>query len=103
MEAAKQLYSEGLVPTILQLDVENRDSITRAKEEVRRSYGRVDVLVNNAAVLHRVSREARREAVERGSFEGGEGGGGSCRSSRSLHMKYGGTAITQAWLWVWWL
>ena len=69
MEAAKQLYSEGLVPTMLQLDVENVDSITRAKEEVARCYGRVDVLVNNAAVLHRVRGSVvRREEREGGSF-----------------------------------
>ena len=54
MEAAKQLYSEGLVPALLQLDVDNGDSIALAKEEVARSYGRVDVLVNNAGVLLRV-------------------------------------------------
>jgi len=53
-EAARQLRSEGLAPEQLQLDVDHVDSINAAKEEVRKSFGRLDVLVNNAAVMLKV-------------------------------------------------
>lgn len=49
--ALRQLQQEGLSPEFLALDVDNLQSIESAKEEVEGKYGRLDVLINNAAVL----------------------------------------------------
>ena len=54
--AVKQLEEEGLQPEFLPLDVDSEESIRTAKETVEKKYGRLDVLINNAAVLLRVSR-----------------------------------------------
>ena len=50
--AVKQLKEEGLqpVPEFLPLDVDSEESIRTAKETVEKKYGRLDVLINNAAV-----------------------------------------------------
>ncbi len=47
--------AEGLQPVFLPLDVASDDSILAAQEAVRASFGRLDVLINNAAVMFRVS------------------------------------------------
>ena len=52
--ALRQLQQEGLSPEFLALDVDNLQSIESAKEEVEGKYGRLDVLINNAAVLFKV-------------------------------------------------
>ena len=53
----KQLEEEGLqpVPEFLPLDVDSEESIRTAKETVEKKYGRLDILINNAGVLFRVS------------------------------------------------
>ena len=43
----------------LQLDVTNQASIAAAAERIRNEFGRLDVLVNNAAVSHAGSRAGR--------------------------------------------
>ena len=48
--AVRQLEEEGLQPEFLLLDVDSEESIRSAKETVERKYGRLDVLINNAAV-----------------------------------------------------
>ena len=55
--AVNQLEEEGLqpVPEFLPLDVDSEESIRTAKETVEKKYGRLDILINNAAVLLRVS------------------------------------------------
>lgn len=50
-----ELMSEGLQPVFLPLDVDSEESILAAKEAVQISFGRLDVLINNAAVMFRVS------------------------------------------------
>jgi NAD(P)-dependent dehydrogenase (short-subunit alcohol dehydrogenase family) len=40
---------------VLELDVDSRESIQQARDSVKERYGRLDVLVNNAGVLLRVS------------------------------------------------
>ena len=49
--AAAKLQSEGLDVPVVALDVDREDSAAEAVAEVRRLYGRLDVLVNNAAIL----------------------------------------------------
>ena len=51
-EAVKKLQEEGLAPEFLLLDVSRPDSIQSAKKEVEEKYGRLDVLINNAAILN---------------------------------------------------
>jgi NAD(P)-dependent dehydrogenase (short-subunit alcohol dehydrogenase family) len=48
-EAAKTIDGEARA---LQLDVTDRASITAAAERVRKEFGRLDLLVNNAAITH---------------------------------------------------
>lgn len=48
--AAQELKGEGLHVATLPLDVTSPKSITRLKESVMAEFGRVDVLVNNAAL-----------------------------------------------------
>ncbi len=49
--AAEKLQSEGLDVPVVALDVDREDSAAAAVAEVKRLYGRLDVLVNNAAIL----------------------------------------------------
>jgi NAD(P)-dependent dehydrogenase (short-subunit alcohol dehydrogenase family) len=46
-----ELESKGLDVTFCQLDVTSPESIVKAYELIKKSYGRLDVLVNNAGVL----------------------------------------------------
>ena len=55
-EARRVLESEGLHPSLLHLDVDSQQSIQQARDLVEEKYGRLDVLVNNAAVGFRVRR-----------------------------------------------
>ena len=54
--AVRQLEEEGLQPEFLPLDVDSEESIRIAKETVEKKYGRLDILINNAGVLLRVSK-----------------------------------------------
>lgn len=49
--AAEKLQSEGLDVPVVALDVDREDSAAEAVAEVKRLYGRLDILVNNAAIL----------------------------------------------------
>jgi NAD(P)-dependent dehydrogenase (short-subunit alcohol dehydrogenase family) len=51
LSAAEKLQSEGLDVPVVALDVDREGSAAEAVAEVKRLYGRLDVLVNNAAVL----------------------------------------------------
>ncbi len=51
MIAAEKLQSEGLDVPVVALDVDSEGSTAAAVAEVQRIYGRLDILVNNAAVL----------------------------------------------------
>lgn len=50
-KAADALASEGLEVAVLSLDTDDGNSIANLATEIVRLYGRLDVLVNNAAVL----------------------------------------------------
>jgi NAD(P)-dependent dehydrogenase (short-subunit alcohol dehydrogenase family) len=47
-ETAEQLRSQGLEASALPLDLTREDSIRALRDDVVRSFGRIDVLVNNA-------------------------------------------------------
>ncbi|HYD16033.1 MAG TPA: SDR family oxidoreductase [Hyphomicrobium sp.] len=49
--AAEKLQSEGLDVPVVELDVDREGSAATAVAEVKRLYGRLDILVNNAAIL----------------------------------------------------
>ena len=51
LAAAEKLQSEGLDVPVVALDVDREGSAAEAVAEVKRLYGRLDVLVNNVAVL----------------------------------------------------
>jgi NAD(P)-dependent dehydrogenase (short-subunit alcohol dehydrogenase family) len=49
-QAAKQLASENLPVTYIQIDVTNQATIDLAVTEVANAYGRLDILVNNSSI-----------------------------------------------------
>lgn len=49
--AAEKLQTEGLDIPVVALDVDREESAAEAVAEVKRLYGRLDVLVNNAGIL----------------------------------------------------
>lgn len=51
-EAAREIGGDGLTITPCRLDVTDVDSIERVRARVAADHGRLDVLVNNAAVLY---------------------------------------------------
>jgi NAD(P)-dependent dehydrogenase (short-subunit alcohol dehydrogenase family) len=51
-EAAKQLKEKGLNVLFYRLDVSDKDDIKRIYQYVVNQFGRLDVLVNNAAILY---------------------------------------------------
>ena len=50
--AAKQLTDKGFDIIFYQMDVSNQDSIDDAYDTIMHRFGRLDVLVNNAAILY---------------------------------------------------
>jgi NAD(P)-dependent dehydrogenase (short-subunit alcohol dehydrogenase family) len=69
--AAATLRDEGLSVEPLTIDLGDDDSITYAATTVRERYGRLDVLVNNAAILLDKNQESEKERRElwRKTFE----------------------------------
>jgi NAD(P)-dependent dehydrogenase (short-subunit alcohol dehydrogenase family) len=51
-QAARELEAAGLIVEALQLDVTNAVSVKEAVRHIESRYGRLDVLVNNAAILY---------------------------------------------------
>ncbi|XP_057162657.1 carbonyl reductase [NADPH] 1-like [Ursus arctos] len=49
--AAQQLQAEGLSPRFHQLDIDDLQSIRVLRDFLRKEYGGLDVLVNNAAIV----------------------------------------------------
>jgi NAD(P)-dependent dehydrogenase (short-subunit alcohol dehydrogenase family) len=50
--AAKQLADRGLDILFYQLDVSSQSNISRIARQIEQQFGRLDVLVNNAAILY---------------------------------------------------
>ena len=51
-KAAKQLSDIGLDVVFYQLDVSNQSHINRISEQIIQQFTRLDILVNNAAILY---------------------------------------------------
>src|SRR5215467_11393144 len=51
-KAVAQLAQQGLTVEFLSLDVSNEKSIHEAATIVKKKYDRLDVLINNAGILH---------------------------------------------------
>jgi NAD(P)-dependent dehydrogenase (short-subunit alcohol dehydrogenase family) len=51
-EAAKQLIERRLDVIFYELDVSNQSHISRIADQIEQRFGRLDVLVNNAAILY---------------------------------------------------
>ena len=49
--AAQSIVDEGYPAEVVRLDVTDGESIASAVEEIARRHGRIDILVNNAAIL----------------------------------------------------
>jgi len=49
--AAEELRKDGIDAHSIMIDVSNPESIRKAATEVERDYGRLDILINNAAVM----------------------------------------------------
>ncbi len=56
--AAKLLAGNGLEVIFYLLDVSNKNHIQRIYDEVKQEFGRLDVLVNNAAILYDLGKQA---------------------------------------------
>ena len=52
LEAVALLNAEGLGPKFHQLDITSQDSVDALKKFIADKYGGIDVLVNNAGILH---------------------------------------------------
>jgi NAD(P)-dependent dehydrogenase (short-subunit alcohol dehydrogenase family) len=50
--AAKQLADRGLDVLFYQLDVSNQSNITKIAHRIEQQFGRLDILINNAAILY---------------------------------------------------
>lgn len=50
-KAAAELRQEGIDAHVLEIDVADGESVRRAAEKVKKDFGRLDVLVNNAGVM----------------------------------------------------
>nr|XP_012638384.1 carbonyl reductase [NADPH] 1 [Microcebus murinus] len=53
--AVKQLQAEGLSPRFHQLDIDDPQSIRALRDFLRKEYGGLDVLVNNAGIAFKVA------------------------------------------------
>ena len=53
-DAVRLLEGEGLHPDLLVMDVSSEQSVVAGKQSLEQSHNRLDVLINNAALLIRV-------------------------------------------------
>lgn len=51
MEAVNQLRKIGFEPRFVEIDVTNKESISKAKEQVAKEVGKIDILINNAGIM----------------------------------------------------
>jgi len=51
----EKLKSEGLAPVFHQLDILSNESIQSLKEYLQKTYGGLDILINNAGIAYKVN------------------------------------------------
>ena len=70
--AVQQLQTQGLSPLFHQLDIDDRQSIRALRDFLRKEYGGLDVLVNNAGIAFKSKKRlgAPGEAVTRSEHLG---------------------------------
>lgn len=90
---ARHIRAEGGAASFLQTDITNEDDVRHAVEYAEETYGRVDVLVNNAAVFILKGLEASADDWLR-SYEVNVVGAALCsRYAAAIMRKSGGGAI----------
>lgn len=52
--AVEKLKSQGLNPLFHQLDITDKESITKFRNYITEKYGGIDLLINNAAIAFKV-------------------------------------------------
>lgn len=92
IDAAGKLAASGLPVSAHQLDVTDPASVTRAMQDVAFEHGRLDVLVNNAAVAVDRGRQAQFADMELvlASLNTNLVGAWRCCSAAIPHMRQGG-------------
>jgi NAD(P)-dependent dehydrogenase (short-subunit alcohol dehydrogenase family) len=85
--AAAELRGHGVWAHPVTLDVLSRDSVARAAEHVERTFGRLDVLVNNAGILPEAFAPEAAQPLDLGLFE----------AAYATNV-FGAVAVTQAFL-----
>lgn len=63
-EAIAQLKKENLEPYFLQLNIDDANSIENAFHKVNNDFGKLDVLINNAAILLKEDRSLLKNSAE---------------------------------------
>lgn len=63
--ACKELESEGLRPRFHQLDLDDVASVSQLKLFLEKTYGGLDVLVNNAGIAYKVNHRVFRMGTSR--------------------------------------
>ncbi|XP_033639673.1 carbonyl reductase [NADPH] 1-like [Asterias rubens] len=54
-EAVAKLNKEGLKPQFHQLDIDDRTSVERLRDYLKKTYGGLDILINNAGIAFKAS------------------------------------------------
>ena len=54
MKAVEMLNNEGLKPKFHALEIDNKESVKAFADYIKKTYGGLDVLVNNAAIAFKV-------------------------------------------------
>ena len=58
-EAVAKLNKEGLKPQFHQLDIDDRTSVERLRDYLKKTYGGLDILINNAGIAFKVRINSR--------------------------------------------
>ncbi|KAF6203902.1 hypothetical protein GE061_002240 [Apolygus lucorum] len=64
-KAADELNKDGLYPIFQKLDVDDKNSIEELATYIKMKHGGLDILINNAAMLPRITQDVRAEYCER--------------------------------------
>lgn len=68
-EAAESLRKEGLDAEWLEIDVDSDTSVKNAARELKKRFGRLDILINNAGILPEVTAEGAESPLDLNLFK----------------------------------